>query len=451
MGSTDKIIEPRVLKGFRDVLPAVEMERRRISGILEASFRRYGFVPIDTPVLEYTEVLLGKAGGETEKQIYRFEDHGGRDVAMRFDLTVPFARYIAGNRGELYLPFKRYHIGKVYRGENTQRGRYREFAQCDFDTVGVDSAAADFDILLTIVAAFRAMDIPDVTVRISHRGLFNGLLDRLGIAEHSVELLRVVDKRSKIGEEETARQIADLVGYEAAAEVLEFIRPVNGNRATAEKMIHLAVASASPAGGPATDAATQAAERMRAILGLAEATGIDDVLLVDPSITRGLDYYTGLVFETVLNDLPDIGSVCGGGRYNDLASLYTREHIPGVGASIGMDRLMAALDELGRLAGDRPGADVLVFCLDETLSADYLRVAEALRAGGLNVDVYPESKKLGTQFSYAEKKGIPLGVLFGPEEKTRGTVNLKDLRSRESVDDISLQDAARRAAELLGR
>jgi len=195
-------IEPKVLKGFRDFLPVKEIERKRIISVLEKNFESFGFVPIDTPVLEYTEVLLGKGGGETDKQVYRFEDNGGRDVSMRFDLTVPFARYMAKNRSDLHLPFKRYHINKVWRGENTQRGRYREFMQCDFDIVGIDTASADFEILLMMRDSMKALNISDVTVHFSHRGIFNRLLGKLNIADNSVEILRIVDKLAKIGEDE---------------------------------------------------------------------------------------------------------------------------------------------------------------------------------------------------------------------------------------------------------
>ncbi len=424
-------ITPRVLKGFRDFLPESELERRRILGVLEASLCRYGYVPIDTPVLEYTEVLLGKAGGDTEKQIYRFTDHGGRDVAMRFDLTVPFARYIAGNRRNLYLPFKRYHIGKVYRGENTQRGRYREFAQCDFDTVGVDSPAADFDILLTIAASFRALGIGDITIRVSHRGLLNGLLARLGVQDKSVEVLRTVDKLGKIGEEETRRLLIDLVGDEPAGRVLAFVSKEGSSKATLDKMIEMSEG----------DDTREAAERMRLLLSWTQNTELAAVLTIDPSITRGLDYYTGVVFETVLNELPEIGSVCGGGRYNDLASLYTKEQLPGVGGSIGVDRLIAALTELGRHQENPRTVDVLVLDLDDSLMGEYFVLAERLRAQGFRVDVYPEQKKLGAQFAFAERKGIPAGVLVGPDEVAAGTITVKDLITRENHDGLS-QEAA---------
>jgi histidyl-tRNA synthetase len=356
-------IEPMILKGFRDFLPVKEIERKRIINILEKNFESFGFVPIDTPVLEYTEVLLGKGGGETDKQVYRFEDKGGRDVSMRFDLTVPFARYMAKNRSDLYLPFKRYHINKVWRGENTQRGRYREFMQCDFDIVGLDTASADFEILMMMRDSMKALDIQNVTVHFSHRGIFNRLLNKLRIAENSVEILRIVDKLSKIGEEEVVKQLSDLTSIEKALEIVDFIKPASNSLETLKKM-ELA------AGGPDEDS-----ERLRTIFSYIQENEMDDSFRLDPSITRGLDYYTGIVYETFLNELPGIGSVCSGGRYNNLASLYTKEELPGVGASIGLDRLMAALEELGRSSDKKSFTDLLILAMDDKLFGYYHKLS----------------------------------------------------------------------------
>ena len=231
------LIEPKILKGFRDFLPSAETRRKRVQAVLEKTFESYGFVPIDTPVLEYTEVLLGKGGGETDKQLYRFRDNGERDVAMRFDLTVPFARFMAAHSSDLYLPFKRYHIAKVFRGENSQKGRYREFTQCDFDTVGADCAGADFEILLVMRQSFINLGVKNVQVRLSHRGIFNRTLQRLGIADRCVEVLRAVDKIKKTGEEEVRASLTQICGQEAALAILDFIRAEETNEATLKKMI----------------------------------------------------------------------------------------------------------------------------------------------------------------------------------------------------------------------
>ena len=430
-------IEPRILKGFRDFLPTEESRRSELIDRLVRVFGRHGFVPIDTPVLEYTEVLLGKGGGETDKQIYRFTDNGGRDVSMRFDLTVPFARYMAQHKSELYLPFKRYHVAKVFRGENTQRGRYREFTQCDFDIVGTDTASADFEILLLIVRSMEALGLSAFTVHLSHRGIFNRFLAHLGAADHSVEILRTVDKMRKIGPEKTREELAALVGAQSAEKILAYIQAQGSAAETLSAMRELA-------GGPAEDT-----ERVERILAWAEETGIADRVALDPSITRGLDYYTGCVYETFLDELEGIGSVCSGGRYNDLASLYTKEQIPGVGASVGLDRLIAALEELGRADTGRGTVDAVVLCLDDTLIGHYHRIADRLREEGLSAEVYPEAKKLGAQFKFADQKGARVGIICGPEERAAGTVNVKDLATRESFDNLDLDAAAERAARIV--
>ena len=429
------LIEPKILKGFRDFLPESEMERKRVQAVLEKTFQSFGFVPIDTPVLEYTEVLLGKGGGETDKQMYRFADNGGRDVALRFDLTVPFARFMAGHFHELYLPFKRYHIAKVFRGENTQRGRYREFTQCDFDTVGTDCASADFEILLLMRQSFIDLGIEGVEVRLAHRGVFNRTLERLGLQEASAEVLRTVDKIKKIGEEEVRASLTGFAGAEKAATILDYIRPEADFAGTLAKITRLA-------GGEAKDT-----RRLGSILNWMKALGVEEFFVLDPSITRGLDYYTGIVFETFLTDIPAIGSVCSGGRYNDLASLYTKERLPGVGASIGLDRLLAALEELGKKPARRSSTDVLVFCSDEAEMADYHRIAQLLREEGVAAEVYPEAHKTAKQFAFAEKKGIPLGVF--PDRATPGIVSLRDLANRASVDGLTPKAAAAEAKRRL--
>jgi len=402
------------------------MEREALLEALTQTFRRFGFVPIDTPALEYAEILLGKAGGETEKQVYRFKDNGERDVAMRFDLTVPFARFMAEHAGELYLPFRRYHMAKVWRGENTQRGRYREFMQCDFDIVGVDTASADFDIVATIAQATNALGVPGASIHVNHRGVFNRFLAKAGIAEKSVETLRVVDKLAKIGADETRRQLAELAGETAADEVLEFIRGGEGFEATLERMTRIA-------GGVNPDS-----DRLSELFAMADACGLSGRLSLSPNITRGLDYYTGVVFETFLSEIPEIGSVCSGGRYNDLASLYTKQRLPGVGASVGIDRLIAALEALGR-TGTRGGyTRVLVANADPAMCAEYQAAAAALRAAGVACEVYPEAKKLVGQFAYAELKGASYALVRGPEEKARGVWLLRNLSDRANAEHSSV-------------
>ncbi len=438
-----KVIQPKVLKGFRDILPDAEIRRRGIIRTIEDSCRRFGFVPIDTPVLEYSEVLLGKGGGETDKQVYRFDDNGGRDVAMRFDLTVPLARFMGAHVNELYLPFKRYHFAKVWRGENTQRGRYREFMQCDFDIVGVDSPASDLEILQLMYGNFAALGITEVTFRLSHRGLFNRFLSVIGAEKSSEAILRAVDKLAKVGRDATRDALAEAAGAEAADKILEYILMKEDNKATLLNMEELA-------GGPCAESA-----RLRTLLDLAAELDIDNRFLIDPAITRGLDYYTGIVYETFLDELPDIGSVCSGGRYNDLASLYTKTELPGVGSAIGLDRLIAALEELEQRrakTSDAPGSatrgsDVLILMLDEKFLGRYARIAQEFRRAGFSAEVFPSEKKIGQQFSYAEKKGIPLGIIAGETEFASGTVNYKNLVSRSASEGVTLEAAIKRAAE----
>jgi len=421
-----EIIQPRVLKGFRDSLPRAEIERASMIEALTGAFRSFGFVPIDTPVLEYAEILLGKAGGETEKQVYRFADNGGRDVAMRFDLTVPFARFMAEHSGELYLPFRRYHMAKVWRGENTQRGRYREFMQCDFDIVGVDTASADFDIVATIARSMTELGVPGATIRVNHRGIFNRFLERAGVADRSVEALRVVDKLAKIGEPETRRQLTELAGVAAADEIMAFIAGGEAFGPTLDRMTRLA-------GGPNPDS-----DRLSEIFSMAEACGLSSSLELCPSITRGLDYYTGVVFETFLRELPGIGSVCSGGRYNDLASLYTKQRLPGVGASVGIDRLIAALEELGRSGAKAGYTRVLVANVEPALTPEYQAAAAVLRDAGIACEVYPEPRKLALQYAYAEQKGASYALIRGSDDKARGLWLLRDLAARSNAEHADL-------------
>ena len=432
-----KLIEPKVLKGFRDFLPDREAARLSLVRRLEQVFASYGFAPIDTPVLEYAEVLLGKGGGETDKQVYRFTDHGGRDVAMRYDLTVPFARFMATHLGELALPFKRWHAAKVWRGENTQRGRYREFIQVDFDTVGTDSASADLEILLLMRESFLSLGLGGVKVHYAHRGVFNAFLSRLGLAEQSVEVLRAIDKERKIGPEKTREMLAEIAGGENADRILAYARVEDSAALTRAKL--------AEAAGP--DA--PGVKRLGEIVAALEDLGVAGTFVLDPSITRGLDYYTGIVFETFLDRLPGIGSVCSGGRYDDLASLYTTQRLPGVGASIGLDRLMAAMEELGE-AGQAIGGTVGARAHARGGPAGRVPPDRgAFRDAGIPAEVYPEPRKLAVQFAYAEKRGIPLAVIAGSDERAKGVVNLKDLRSRESFDGLSLEDATARASALL--
>lgn len=427
----DTIIQPRILKGFRDFLPSAEIQRADLIQKITEVYQSFGFVPIDTPVLEYTEILLRKSNGETEKQVFRFEDNGGRDVAMRFDLTVPFARFTAEHKNELYFPFKRYHIAKVWRGEKPQAGRYREFVQCDIDTVGSDSASADFEILSVMRSALAKIGVTDITIRMNHRGVFNRFLAKIGVADRSEDILRSVDKLAKIGQEKVASELEEITGStEKTQAILKYIAGGKDFESTLELIENLA-------GGPAEDT-----KRLRELRGMMISSGIQDTYVLDTSITRGLDYYTGVVYETFLNQLPSIGSVCSGGRYDNLAGLYMKEKVPGVGASIGLDRLIAGLEQLDLTGKKGSYLDAEIFCLDANLSIEYQKTAFKLRNKGINVEVFPDAKKMGQQYAVAEAKCIPWGILIKEEDARNGTLTLKNLLNREQFEGLTAEQAA---------
>jgi histidyl-tRNA synthetase len=416
---SEKRIEPRVLKGFRDYLPATMLVRERLMETARRVFRSYGFSPIDTPALEFAEILLGKGGDESDKQLFRFRDSGDRDVALRFDLTVPLARFAALHAAQLGTPFKRYHLGTVWRGENTQKGRYREFMQCDFDTIGTASPAADLETLLVIHDLLVALGFERFTIRVNNRMVLNGLLAALGLTDKTVGVLRSLDKLAKIGVEQVSQELVDKVGLTMpqAEQVLRIARP----DATLDELAAAVIGN---------ELGTTGVERLRTMFAAATTAGIPaERLVLDVSIARGLDYYTGTIFETFLGDLPGIGSICSGGRYDDLAGLFTKEKLPGVGASLGLDRLLAAMEELELLGETATPAQVLIAYFDANHLADYHRLARDLRAQGLGVEVYPEPVKLGKQLQYADRKGHRYAIIAGSQEFAAGQWQVKDLRA----------------------
>lgn len=418
------LIQPRTLKGFRDYLPAAMIPRERLMQVARQTFRSFGFAPIDTPALEYLEVLSGKGSDETDRQLYRFTDNGGRQVGMRFDLTVPLARFAAQHVSRLSLPFKRYHIAPVWRGENTQAGRYREFVQCDFDTIGTESVVADIEMLVVIDALMSAIGIERFTIRINNRQVLTGLLDQLGLSDRSPAVLRSLDKLPKIGHQATAEEMVTAAGLTAgqADSVLELAQCVGTPEQVLARLSDLAGGNALAAAG---------IERLQQIISGAIAGGAaPQRLQLDVSIARGLDYYTGVIVETFLDDLPAIGSVCSGGRYDNLAGLYTKQHLPGIGASLGLDRLLAALEQLELLPQVATPAAVLVTQFDAARREDYLRLAAVLRSAGLSVELYPDAKKLGPQLKFADEKGFRVALVAGPDEWEAGVVQLKDLRQK---------------------
>jgi len=445
-----EFIEPKVLKGFRDFLPQAEIVRRNLTERIEASFRSFGFVPIDTPALEYADILLGKGGGETEKQIYRFKDNGGRDIALRFDLTVPFARFTALHQQELVFPFKRYHIGKVWRGENTQRGRYREFTQCDFDIIGGDSPAADFEIILMIRNTLMSLGL-GVEIKINHRGLFNRFLSHIGQKENSVEILRAVDKISKVGIDETKKTLAGISGTENVQKILEYIgAETEKNNKSTDSFEQTLDRLTALSGGPSPESERLSLLRRFMIASCGNAASASTFSL-DPSITRGLDYYTGVVFETFLTELPDIGSICSGGRYDNLAGLYTKNAISGVGSSIGLDRMIAALESLNKLPPASGFAILAIACVKQEDSGLYQALAGQFRIAGVPCEVFTEAsasasassakddKNLVKQYVLAEKKGYKWVIIPGADPLS-GPLTLRNLVTRQNQEGLSVDE-----------
>ncbi|WP_425618238.1 histidine--tRNA ligase [Anatilimnocola sp. NA78] len=446
--SKQELIVPRTLKGFRDYLPAAMIPRERLIATAQRVYRSFGFSPIDTPALEYLEVLTGKGGEESDRQMYQFKDNGGRDVGMRFDLTVPLARFAAEHVNEIGLPFKRYHIGSVWRGENTSRGRYREFMQCDFDTIGTKSVAADIETAVVIHELMRAIGQTfgfsnSFTIRVNNRQVLSGLLAKLNLAEKSVPILRALDKLAKVGREAVAQEM--MTAAEATAEQAEQVLKLAEISGDSDAM--LSQLGTLLAGNPQGE---EGIERLRQILRGAQASGVEaGKLELDVSIARGLDYYTGAIFETFLGDLPTIGSVCSGGRYDNLAALFTKQELPGIGASLGLDRLLAAMEELQLIEKVSTPAPVLVAFFDKDRLNDYLKIAAIIRRAGIGVELFPDAKKLGQQLQYADKRGFKLAIIAGSRELDAGICQVKNL-ANSTTEEVPLElTAAEPGAQLV--
>ncbi len=422
------LIKPRTLSGFRDYLPAAMIPREKLMEVSRSVFRSFGFAPIDTPTLEYLEILTGKGSDETDRQIYRFEDNGGRQVGMRFDLTVPLARFAAQHIHQLGKPFKRYHIAPVWRGERPQAGRYREFIQCDFDTIGTTNVMADIEAVSVINRLLQSIGFDAFTISVNNRGVLTQMLQHLDLADKSVPVLRCLDKLAKIGREKVAAEMCEAAGISADK---------------ADKVLQLAELSGEPEAifdalpkltGPSEEAATAIA-RLRDVFEGALASGVPrERIKIDVSIARGLDYYTGVIFETTLDDLPSIGSICSGGRYDNLAGLYTKQALPGIGASLGLDRLLAAMEELKLLPQTSTPAPVMIAYFDANHRDDYLKLSAQLREAGIGNEVYPDPKKLGVQLKYADAQGFRVALIAGGSEWESGNIQIKTLATKESAE-----------------
>ena len=420
---------PRTLSGFMELLPQPQQQMERIMDILRRTYSLYGFTPLDTPVIEASEVLLAKGGGETEKQIYRFQK-GDADLALRFDLTVPLAKYVALHYNDLSFPFRRYQIGKVYRGERAQRGRFREFYQADIDIIGDGKLdiTNEAEIPAIIYQTFTSLGLKRFQIRVNNRKILNGFYAMLGLTEQSGDIMRTVDKLDKIGAEKVRTLLVDECGVSAdsADEILKFIAITGGNEQ---------VLAALESYRGRSEVFDEGLDQLNTVVKYLSAFGVPaENFAVDLTIARGLDYYTGTVYETTLLDHPEIGSVCSGGRYDNLAEYYTDRQLPGVGISIGLTRLFYVLGEQGLLNPDLPTApaDVLILPMTAELSTA-VTLATRLRAAGVRTQLYTEQKKFKAKMSYADKLGVPYVVFLGDDEIAGNVVACKDMTSGEQT------------------
>ena len=437
-----EIIKPRTLSGFMELLPGKQLQFERMAEILRRTYASYGFAPLDTPAIEDAQILLAKGGGETEKQIYRFTK-GDSDLALRFDLTVPLAKYVALHYGELSFPFRRFQISKVYRGERAQRGRFREFYQADIDVIGDGKLDIlnEAEIPAIIYKVFTGFGLRRFQIRVNNRKILNGFYAMLGLSEKSGDIMRTVDKLEKIGPEKVRVILLEDCGLEEgqADEILKFIA-ITGSNAQ--------VLAALEGYAGRNELFDQGLEELKAVTKNLAAFGVpEENFAVDLTIARGLDYYTGTVYETALLDHPEIGSVCSGGRYDNLAGYYIDKALPGVGISIGLTRLFYVLDEQGLLNPDLPAAPADVLVLPMTGDAGpAISLAQTLRESGLRVQLYGEQKKFKQKLAYANKLGVPYVVLLGEDELAAGKCALKDMRTGQQLL-VTAQEAAQRIQE----
>jgi len=442
------MIDPRVASGLRDIPPVVMIPRERMLATFRKTFASFGFLPIETPHIERVEVLTGKGAGSDEvlRQIFDVTNKGGTpgELALRFDLTVPLARFVAKHVNDLGTPFKRYAIGSVFRGERPAKGRFREFVQCDFDSVGTESPLADAETAHVIYSALSAAGVPAFTITLNNRKILDGLLDTLGVADKTGPVLRALDKLAKVGREKVAAELQrgegqddggtprTLLTSEQAARVLDFVEQGRGGVDVLDRARETLGDHPRAAEGIAN---------LRTVFELLGAAGVPaDFLKIDLGLARGLDYYTGVVFETTVNGWERFGSVSSGGRYDNLASLFTDRKLPGVGASIGLDRLLALMEEAGWLKGSASTAPVLVANFPGADPAVAVKLAARLRAAGVGAEVFPDPLQIGKQMGYGSTRGHALAVIVGPDEAEKGVFNLRDLATRREQKAIPWTD-----------
>lgn len=422
-------IKPRTLSGFMELLPQKQAKLEKMMAILRDTYSLYGFAPLDTPAIEDAQILLAKGGGETEKQIYRFQK-GDSDLALRFDLTVPLAKYVALHYNDLAFPFRRYQISKVYRGERAQRGRFREFYQADIDIIGDGKLDIlnEAEIPAIIYRVFRGFGLTRFQIRVNNRKILNGFYAMQDLSDKSGDIMRTVDKLDKIGAEKVSQLLVETCGLteKQASEILKFIAITGTNAQVIEALETYAGRN---------EIFDLGLQELKTVTANLSAFGVpEENFAVDLTIARGLDYYTGTVYETTLLDHPEIGSVCSGGRYDDLAGYYIDRPLPGVGISIGLTRLFYVLDEQGLLNPDLTGAPADALVLPMTADpAPAISLAEQLRSGGVRVQLYAEQRKFKQKMTYADRTGVPYAVLLGEDEIAAGKCSVKDMRSGEQV------------------
>ncbi|WP_297688146.1 histidine--tRNA ligase [uncultured Anaerococcus sp.] len=427
------IVRPSTIAGVMELLPEDQLVFDKMKNIIEETYKKYQFLPIDTPVIEKNEILFAKGGGETEKQIYEIASDT-RDMSLRFDLTVPLARYVAEHFSDLNFPFKRYHIGKVYRGERNQKGRYREFYQCDIDIIGHNKLAIENDAIppRVIYEIFEKLDTPDVSFRINNRKLLNGFFESLGI-DDTTEVLRLIDKKDKMGLENMKEDLIKILDSERAEKIVSFIEAGNSNQETLDKF----------AGLVESDLYEEGLKELGTVYKYMIKLGIPDAnIKLDPSITRGLDYYTGTVYETFINGYEKIGSVSSGGRYEKLADNFTKQALPGVGMSIGLTRLFYQLKEIGLVDKKEENlTEILIIPMSEEENFYAIDILNILHDKGKSADIYLEGGKLKKKFSYADKIGVKYAYIIGGEERENKTITVRNMKTgeQESIEFDSIR------------
>lgn len=437
------IITPRTLSGFMELAPKDQILFEKVKQKLEETYQMFGFFPIDTPVLEHSNILLAKAGGETEKQIYRF-NKGDTDMTMRFDLTVPLAKYVAKNAGELTFPFKRYQIGKVYRGERAQQGRFREFYQADIDIIGDEnlSIANDAEVPSIMYRVFTGLGLSDFTIRINNRKILNGLFAMLGLSDIATDVMRIIDKIDKIGKDNVEAELVDLgVSKDAADTILELLTFNGTNEEVLDRLKTFAGKNEMLDSG---------VSELCEVIYYIDKFGVPaGNYRVDLSIARGLDYYTGTVYETTFNRHPEIGSICSGGRYDNLAEYYTKKKLPGVGMSIGLTRLFYILNEFDYLNRDLDTvADLLIIPMTDDM-ASAVEISGVMREAGIRTQIYLEKKKFKHKIGYADKLGIPYAMFLGEDEINGNVVTIKNMKAAEGDTDKQVTVPVNEAVEFI--